>query len=744
MSKKFTLIALAGAFACGLYAYQNANQPDFNGAEVKATSDPIINAYYNPDRAEMYANAPVRKSESADSAALTINATYSSTADKVSHLILMPKFNVNVAGYVSNTKADTYNMTVAKGIYQLVIVGEKPNYVGQFVYFRDDINITSDSTISFDINDCNIVTSHKLYLPDGEEVAPDTYCTKTKEVTDTGNVRQNSGVYMSLDFDDRYYSHINHICFTLFKQYYADPNIITDTWRNPTLFTNTKKMPIHFTYDYCINGNDGKYGIRFDVNDSNFGDTLTTKSAPWHSITLKQKEIICDTVPADYDPSRLNGNGTGLHWIDGLMINSGTGASIALPSDTRNRYHMNCAVINGTDKGADFAVFTGLPVTKLGTAYHGFNALPITLGKNGIEFLPIQYLYPGMKVWAGSDGSDFYIYDNKNPRLNADAETLWGEGFPFATFYPAVKVTAAISPRFDITIKGNNGEQRASDVVGSTFSAYKYIDSTSNWNQIWTGTFDKITQIQTNIKNNGAGLYAAEVVDTAYMLNGKRGRSVSRVELNNFTADPNPPSINMLNVRNANDRIETFLNTNKGATVELYAADMTYNFVKIYGYTLNSVKDVIVECAPAGTDNFQSLPVTVHPERELPLFWGQNYSADLSKLNKKSNDGWYDLRVTVSDPAGNKAMVYAQPAFHIDAIDAVETVSADNQVDIIVEGGMISVPGMPEAEIDVYDMNGCKLISGHGTVDASILQPGIYMIKVNHEANTAVKKVYIK
>lgn len=747
MSKKITSLALLGAIALGGVAFAVQNPVNSTPSEIQSVqvcSDPAITPYYNPARGDLYANAPARKSESPDSASVKVNVTFGSEESKINYFLFMPKFDVNALGAVSNASATSYNMTVAKGNYELLIIGEKKLYKGQFAYYRDNINVTSDTTLDVNTADCSILTSHKIYLPNGEELAPDFYCTKTKEVIDTANVRYNAGCYMSMDIAGRFYSHINHFCFNLFNQYYADPTVITNTWQNPWTWTNTKTMPLYFTFDYAFNGDDGNYGVRFDVNSSNFGETMTTNGTQWHSMTLKHKDIICDSIAPGYDPTTTSGNGTGLHWIDGVMINSGTGAQAALPSDTRLRVHMNCAVVNGTNKGADFAIYPGLPVTKYGSAYHGFNPLPVTLGKNGLEFLPIQYLYPSLKIWAGSDASTLFIYDNKNPRLNADSETVWGDGFPFASFYPAVKSSATINPRFDIAMKGVNGEQRACDVATSSFSAYKYNDTTKTWKSIWTGGFDKITQIQTAFKNNGAGVYAAEVVDTAYMLGNHRGRSISRVELTNTQADPNPPTINMINVRSAADRIETNLATTEGATVELYAADLTYNLVKIYGYIMGQVKSAKVECAPYGTNDFKNLTVTAHPERDLNLFWGQNFVADLSEMDRESADKWYDLRITVEDLSGNKAIVHASPAFYADKLASAVAVTPEDKMEISVVDGMITIPGMPEVAINVYDMNGRHMISGRGSVDASNLAPAVYLIKVNDNNVSAAKKIYLK
>jgi len=141
---------------------------------------------------------------------------------------------------------------------------------------------------------------------------------------------------------------------------------------------------------------------------------------------------------------------------------------------------------------------------------------------------------------------------------------------------------------------------------------------------------------------------------------------------------------------------------------------------------------VKVEWAPYQTDDFTSITVTEDESKYYMPGYGHFYSGSLSSVNKVSSNGWFDVRITVTDTTGNYQKQVISPAFYIAALDGVGEVTEDN-VQVYVRDGAIVVSGVENPNIEVYNAAGSR-------VRTSGLTQGIYVVRVNGTAH----KVFVK
>lgn len=138
---------------------------------------------------------------------------------------------------------------------------------------------------------------------------------------------------------------------------------------------------------------------------------------------------------------------------------------------------------------------------------------------------------------------------------------------------------------------------------------------------------------------------------------------------------------------------EAGLPTNKfasteGNTLDIAAGNYQFTietkqmgaFRPTFAYFTLSDATLSVEVAPYGTDNFVELPMTKSDADPDPSY-GYLWSGNLVDVKAKSDNGWYDVRVTVTNADGIAQKQTVSPAFHVEKMPGdtgVEAVGADN------------------------------------------------------------------
>ena len=133
--------------------------------------------------------------------------------------------------------------------------------------------------------------------------------------------------------------------------------------------------------------------------------------------------------------------------------------------------------------------------------------------------------------------------------------------------------------------------------------------------------------------------------------------------------DETPPTTTMLHFRDGNGNVTDRFDTASDGMLEFSAGD--FNFIltpmNTAAYTRQAPDLVEVFYSPYGEDNWNELPVEEVPENYWPVM-GWFYTGSLAGVTGETYEGWFDLKVKVTDAAGNWQEQVISPAFRIDEL----------------------------------------------------------------------------
>lgn len=312
--------------------------------------------------------------------------------------------------------------------------------------------------------------------------------------------------------------------------------------------------------------------------------------------------------------------------------------------------------------------------------------------------------YPGIQEY-------FFTADEQMPNLVNNA--------PFFSFVLQINPWNGIDDFYPLMYYiGQYGENRLSDIElaqvkidvdGKEESGLTLMDVQNGY---LTSIFAaeepckevKITAVNENIEIDGvAGSNVAEIK----ILNGE---------------DKCPPSVQMLAFRDKKSRLRTHNFTAENGQLQFSAADLNWVSEDSGFWFALETPEVKAEYAPHGSETFVPLEVTEHPDRFYTPCFGAYYTAE---LNEVATTGWQDLRLTITDAAGNSQTQTLSPAFNIQAPDGIESVTNDGNAVIWHDGVLYSGS---DATFDVFDLSGRKVAAGHGPEAELNLPAGVYIV----------------
>lgn len=108
-----------------------------------------------------------------------------------------------------------------------------------------------------------------------------------------------------------------------------------------------------------------------------------------------------------------------------------------------------------------------------------------------------------------------------------------------------------------------------------------------------------------------------------------------------------------------------------------------------------SPAEMSVEYAPCGSEEFTPLEVQENTDKFFMPGSGAFWEGSLSGITRPSRNGWYDLRITLTDKDGNYQRQTITNALKVEELAGIETMPDDN---------------LGEAEVtDVYNLQGIKI-----------------------------------
>ena len=306
-----------------------------------------------------------------------------------------------------------------------------------------------------------------------------------------------------------------------------------------------------------------------------------------------------------------------------------------------------------------------------------------------------NYVYSANQTWLDSPApgeARYALPSAEGLKFDYSSTDLVAGGTcPIAsTFYFEYPMMESSLPVLGTVYKGQMGEDRGSDNMVATLELK---------------ADDEVVATNTEEMDNWSyGEHYAPAVLTLSMTNpnfevdGIEGGNDMVCVVDQAKDDHFVPVLNALQFRTANGFVTNrFDNGEQGIMAIMCGdfeqqADDNYNIWFKYGDC-----DVSVEYAPNGTDYFQTIVMTKDDSKFYMPGYGAYYSTDLAAFTEPSVNGWYDLRITLKDEAGNYQVQTFGPAVRIGngaptGIDVVKNSDATEVARYTIEGRAISTP----------------------------------------------------
>lgn len=284
-----------------------------------------------------------------------------------------------------------------------------------------------------------------------------------------------------------------------------------------------------------------------------------------------------------------------------------------------------------------------------------------------------------------------------NPWLSFELSKshVWNYGCPVLVFS---SVDSGWGPSFEIGYIGRLGEKRGVDLLETTSKVKIDNDSPS----------DAMLEIIESGQLPKEGKIDFEFIDNNIAIDDIAGKNIAHVSFNMSCHDWQPPTLQLVRFIDINDNFIDRYATGEEGVIEFYGGDFKYNQNSKTGeawYTEEPSAIVKVEYAPYGTDSFLPLEVENIPERDFMPGFGTYYRGSLAAVDRMSENGWFDVRITLTDTEGNYQEQTLSPAFKIEERIGVETMMAP-EIGVAIVNDNITVCGCENPIVQIYSTDG--------------------------------------
>ena len=210
---------------------------------------------------------------------------------------------------------------------------------------------------------------------------------------------------------------------------------------------------------------------------------------------------------------------------------------------------------------------------------------------------------------------------------------------------------------FKYAYYGRFGETKPDDIADSQVSIK--LDG----EEIITGKGNMYVQLDELLN----GEVDATITNESVWVDDMTGSNKAKLHYTAGAEDDTPPTMTMLHFKGANGDVTDHFDNSDDGVLEFTAGD--FKWVQptrgYHYYTRQAHETVEVSYSPYGEDNWNELPVDEVPENYWPAM-GWFYTGSLASVAGKGLNGWFDLKIRLTDAAGNWQEQVISPAFRID------------------------------------------------------------------------------
>ena len=289
---------------------------------------------------------------------------------------------------------------------------------------------------------------------------------------------------------------------------------------------------------------------------------------------------------------------------------------------------------------------------------------------------PIRFNGSELEYMVGTMSGN-YRYDSelKEPVLShpkfsciqSQKQSDYGFGVPTLSTEIGQMYADDISPFIQCRYYGRLGEMSLSDFMTPTASGK--LNGEEICNSVWDlSTFAE--QIFNESTNSGEVEISLNLTNRIFEDNIE-GSNLTVVKFDLSREDRTPPTLQLLQFRDINDNVTEIFSDFSQATFRFCGGDFVENAVDDgwggYGYWFDCKPvTAVVEYTPNGSDDWQEVACEQKPEYYMLPFYGHYFEGTIPEANSYSNNGWYDMRITLTDESGNSQTQTISPAFRID------------------------------------------------------------------------------
>ena len=203
--------------------------------------------------------------------------------------------------------------------------------------------------------------------------------------------------------------------------------------------------------------------------------------------------------------------------------------------------------------------------------------------------------------------------------------------------------------------------------------------------------------------NKPDGVITAHFETTNAVVDGLQGKNTTDVYYDQRKQDWTAPTLQMLRFVDTDGKIIDRFETADAGTLEFAGGDFNYNKTKAASWFDCQEQTVEVSYAPYNSGKWETLDVTEVPDNFCMPGFGYFYRAPLQAV---ADQGWFDLKIKLTDQSGNWQEQTVSPAFRIgnapSGITGVKTGTATEVARYTVDGRSINTP---QAGVNIVKMS---------------------------------------
>ena len=645
---------------------------------------------------------------------------------------------------------ESITLSVPVGMYDLATefwrFGEKGDAGGIAILIKEQVVLSKDTTIVFAASDATNHIMVEGYNPDGEmwrlplwRISDDNM---SYEVLDEGNVDE---MLISRYFILKGYGAVS----TMVGNGGVDEEGSQKRERGWDFFVNDLSDR-YLLVQSRVMIKDGVYYVnRFRTEGT---ESKVLKNDPKDYI-LYEDTFQSTPLGMDTEGGHIPGFGT-IDLFDGVQIGGWDGAtnSVILSKDDKVKFYVDAMKEGHLDKDRmDIMVMPqygdyrrmvieiqerGDGSIRRDTSYYYSNTigLPVIMTKNGMEYVNKGHdAYGNYSFQVPEEKGDILEYPG-HPAfsyMQPEKTGIYGNSCPINAFMAQNSYDEYVGGKMSglaCCYIGRLGEIRMSDYVPLEMSV-KY-----NGEEICTdyAQLDSLTYTWASEKHPD-GEFDLTFVNANVRVDDLPGKNVTRILYDQRKDDWTAPTLQMLHFKNTSGLITDRFETASDGVLEFAGGDFNFHNTDNRFYFDCKEQHAEVFYSSYGNDEWKELPVTEIPELyRMPAF-GYFYRGSLESVKGETKSGWYDLKITLTDKAGNQQMQTISPAFKLKDAVGISSIAGE-KAEIFISNGYLHVKGIEDASVSLYSVTGTLVgVTADGTpqgVPVSGLPAGIYLVKV--------------